>query len=439
MKKFKIVELFSGIGSQARALKNIGINIDVQATCEWDIHAFVAYDAIHNDEFVLDSVLQMPREEIIKKLSEFSLSNDGKTPMNAKSLRMYDDATLKRILSAITRTKNLVDINEVKGKEMPEFTDLLTYSFPCQDLSNVGAFHGYNKGIDINSGSRSSLLWQVGRILEEMKQFNKQLPKYLIMENVPTLLSKRHFDNFNLWINKLNLIGYESKYIPVNAKNYGIPQNRPRLLMLSIYVGTDELLREKIKNFFLNWGEDESYIVEEYKKSKYFKCLQIKDLLRVSHDKNSQLWQEEVECVPNDTPSRKKIWNMNPKIIDEDGNLTKDQFIRTITTKQDRNPNSGNIYINTGIKGRAHFRYLTPRESLLFMGFTDEDYERLQKCNFNERKRGTLFPRDKILRLSGNSIPVKMLEGFFYQLYELEKIIRKHRKEKKTENNKRKY
>ena len=439
MKKFKIVELFSGIGSQARALKNIGINIDVQATCEWDIHAFVAYDAIHNDEFVLDSVLQMPREEIIKKLSELSLSNDGKTPMNAKSLRMYDDATLKRILSAITRTKNLVDINEVKGKEMPEFTDLLTYSFPCQDLSNVGAFHGYNKGIDINSGSRSSLLWQVGRILEEMKQFNKQLPKYLIMENVPTLLSKRHFDNFNLWINKLNLIGYESKYIPVNAKNYGIPQNRPRLLMLSIYVGTDELLREKIKNFFLNWGEDESYIVEEYKKSKYFKCLQIKDLLRVSHDKNSQLWQEEVECVPNDTPSRKKIWNMNPKIIDEDGNLTKDQFIRTITTKQDRNPNSGNIYINTGIKGRAHFRYLTPRESLLFMGFTDEDYERLQKCNFNERKRGTLFPRDKILRLSGNSIPVKMLEGFFYQLYELEKIIRKHRKEKKTENNKRKY
>ena len=137
MKKFKIVELFSGIGSQARALKNIGINIDVQATCEWDIHAFVAYDAIHNDEFVLDSVLQMPREEIIKKLSEFSLSNDGKTPMNAKSLRMYDDATLKRILSAITRTKNLVDINEVKGKEMPEFTDLLTYSFPCQELTNL--------------------------------------------------------------------------------------------------------------------------------------------------------------------------------------------------------------------------------------------------------------------------------------------------------------
>ena len=179
--------------------------------------------------------------------------------------------------------------------------------------------------------------------------------------------------------------------------------------------------------------------VKEYKNSKYFKCLQIEELLRISHNKNSQLWQEEVECVPNDTPSRKKIWDLNPKIIDEDGNLTKDQFIRTITTKQDRNPNSGNIYIDTGIKGRAHFRYLTPRESLLFMGFTDEDYERLQKCNFKERKRGALFPRDKILRLSGNSIPVKMLEGFFYQLYELEKIIRKHRREANIENNKRKY
>lgn len=437
MKKFKIVELFSGIGSQARALKNIGINIDVQATCEWDIHAFVAYDAIHNDEFILDSILQISKEEIIKKLSKYSLSNDGKTPMNARSLKMYDVITLKRILSAIIRTKNLVDINKVKGSEMPEFTDLLTYSFPCQDLSNVGAFHGYNKGIDIDSGSRSSLLWQVGRILEEMKQCNKTLPKYLIMENVPTLLSKRHFDNFNLWINKLDLLGYESKYIPVNAKNYGIPQNRPRLLMLSVYVGGDSLLRAKINSFLSRWGVDESYIVSEYKNSKYFKRLQISDLLRVSKDKNSKLWQEEVECVPNDTPSREKIWNMNPKIIDENGNLTKDQFIRTITTKQDRNPNSGNIYIDTGIKGRAHFRYLTPRESLLFMGFTDEDYERLQKCNLKERKRGTLFPRDKILRLSGNSIPVKMLEGFFYQLYELEKIIRKHGSETKTENNKR--
>lgn len=434
MKRFKIVELFSGIGSQARALKNIGIDIEVQATCEWDIHAFMAYDVIHNDEFLLDEVSDMSKEEVIEKLSGYSLSSDGKKPMNVRSLKTYDVNTLRRILSAIKRTKNLVDINDVKGDKMPKSTDLLTYSFPCQDLSNVGAFHGYNKGIDIDSGSRSSLLWQVGRILEEMREGHRNLPRYLIMENVPTLLSPRHSHNFHLWIEKLNSLGYESKYIPVNAKNYGIPQNRPRLLMLSVYVGDDVSLRSKLKEFLSKWGDDETYIVEEYKKSKYFEPLEITDLLRRSSDKKSRLWKEELECVPNNTPSRQKIWDNNPKIVDENGKLTKEKFIRTITTKQDRNPNSGNLYIDTGIPGRAHFRYLTPRESLLFMGFRDEDYENLQKCNTVKVKRTVLFPRDKILRLSGNSIPVKMLEGFFFQLYDLEKFLEKFKKNAKSKD-----
>ncbi|MDE8718965.1 DNA cytosine methyltransferase, partial [[Eubacterium] siraeum] len=69
----------------------------------------------------------------------------------------------------IERNKNYVEVSSLTGDQMPEGVDILTYSFPCQDLSNVGAFHGYNKGIDKNSGSRSSLLWQVGRILQEMR------------------------------------------------------------------------------------------------------------------------------------------------------------------------------------------------------------------------------------------------------------------------------
>ena len=91
---------------------------------------------------------------------------------------------MKRIYTAIKRTNNLVNIKNVSGKDIPSNVDILTYSFPCQDLSNVGAFHGYNKGIDPRSGSRSSLLWQVGRILQEMKNMHKSLPQYLIMENL---------------------------------------------------------------------------------------------------------------------------------------------------------------------------------------------------------------------------------------------------------------
>lgn len=425
-KNYNIVELFSGIGSQARALKNIGIDITVQATCEWDIHAFIAYDAIHESYKNLPEVEMLTKEQILEKLKNYTLSNNGKEPMIYATLHGYSEEVLKRILSAIVRTHNLVDISNVKGDQMPDNTDILTYSFPCQDLSNVGAFHGYNKGIDRDSGSRSSLLWQVGRILNEMKQADKTLPRYLFMENVPTLLSERHKRNFEQWINELSALGYVSKYVPVNARNYGIPQNRPRLLMMSVFVGENEKLKNDIEEIFLSWGDNESVIVEQYKESPYYKKKTLEKLLRCTEDRKSQLWEEALACTPNDTVSRQKIWNQNPKIVDEYGKITTEEFIRTITTKQDRHPNSGNIYFESGVKGKGHFRYLTPRECLLFMGFTDEDYDRLQANNPKQRGRSKLFPRDKIIRMAGNSIPVKMLEGFFYQLYNTENIMERY-------------
>ena len=427
MKKiYNIVELFSGIGSQARALKNIGININVQATCEWDLHAFIAYDAIHESYESLPEVESLNKKQLLAILSKYTLSNNGKEPMNYLTLRGYSEIVLRRMLSAIKRTKNLVDISRVHGEQMPDNTDILTYSFPCQDLSNVGAFHGYNKGIDIDSGSRSSLLWQVGRILTEMKNLGKVLPRYLIMENVPTLLSPRHKENFEKWINELEEIGYVSKYMPVNARNYGLPQNRPRLLMMSVFVGKNELLKKEIQAFFDSWGSDETKILSDYRKSEYYLPVTINQLLRQPADRRSKLWEEALDCTPNDTVSRRKIWEENPKIVDEQGRITSEDFIRTITTKQDRHPNSGNVYFDSGVEGRGKFRYLTPRECLLFMGFTDEDYERLQANNPEQRVKSKLFPRDKIIRMAGNSIPVKMLEGFFYQLYKTEPILGKY-------------
>ena len=419
---YNIVELFSGIGSQARALKNIGINIKVQATCEWDMHAFIAYDAIHESTENLQQVESLNKDELIDFLSQYTLSHDGKTPMSYKTLCSYDIEILRRMCSAIIRTNNLVDISSVTGDKMPNNVDILTYSFPCQDLSNVGAFHGYNKGIDKGSGSRSSLLWQVGRILSEMQQMKKQVPRYLLLENVPTLLSERHFPNFKLWIEQLEGLGYISHYVRVNARHYGIPQNRPRLLMLSVYVGDNTEKEEIIRKYFDTLTEDK--IIEDYKDSKYYNPKKIEDLLRIPKKKKSQLWQEALDCTPNDTPSRRKIWEKNPQIVDKNGKLFGEEFIRTITTKQDRHPNSGNIYFDSGVEKRGKFRYLTPRECLLFMGFEDEDYDNLQKSNSVQRGRSCLFPRDKIIRMAGNSIPVKMLEGFFYQLYEIEELMK---------------
>lgn len=279
-------------------------------------------------------------------------------------------------------------------------------------MSNVGAFHGYNKGIDKESGSRSSLLWQVGRILSEMKHSRKKLPRYLLMENVPTLLSARHLTNFKMWIEELKELGYVSFHYELNASSFGLPQNRPRLLMISVYVGDDNNKRVLVEKYLNKQPED---IVDEYKKSKYYHKYQIKDMLRTDY-REKKLFLEACECNPNDTVSRQKIWDENPQIVLENHKINpKFDCIRTITTKQDRNPNSGNLYFDSKIEGRSKFRYLTPRECLLFMGFTDEDYENI--IENNPKHHGTtLFPRDKIIRMAGNSIPVKLLEGVFLQI-----------------------
>lgn len=168
---------------------------------------------------------------------------------------------------------------------------------------------------------------------------------------------------------------------------------------------------------------DRSLIVDEYKKSDYFKLITVKDLLRIDYD-NKKLLDEAIECTPNDTVSRREIWDENPKIVLENGSINPDiQVIRTITTKQDRNPNSGNLYFDCKINGRSKFRYLTPRECFLFMGFTDEDYENVIENNPEVHKNSKLFPRDKLIRMAGNSIPVKLLEGIFLQIKKLDETL----------------
>lgn len=423
-KTYNLVELFSGIGSQAKALRNLGFDINTVGTCEWDLHAFVAYDAIHNGTNILDEVEAMSKEEILDILKEKSISNNGKEAMQFKTFKTYSEDVLKRVLSAIKRSKNYIDVNSLQGASIKDCIDILTYSFPCQDLSNVGAFHGYNKGIDKNSGSRSSLLWQVGRILKEMKNANKDMPRYLLMENVPTLLSERHRKNFDLWISELKELGYNSKYFLLNASDFGLPQNRPRLLMISVFVGNDEIKSNLFNEYFFEKTSKD--VVNDYVSSQYYKEIKSSELFRIDYS-NAKLRTEAIECTPNDTVSRRAIWKENPQLVLE-GNKINDTYpvVRTITTKQDRNPNSGNLYFDSGIEGKSKFRYLTPRECLLFMGFTDEDYEHIVEENPEFHKGSVLFPRDKIIRMAGNSIPVKLLEGIFYQMIKFDEKLEKN-------------
>lgn len=119
--------------------------------------------------------------------------------------------------------RNYGDVSKINWDEVPDF-DLLTYSSPCQDFSNAGLQRGGQEG----SGTRSSLLWECRRAIVTKK------PKYLMMENVAALVSQKFISTFNQWQLELESYGYTNFSQVLNAKDYGVPQNRERIFMISI-------------------------------------------------------------------------------------------------------------------------------------------------------------------------------------------------------------
>lgn len=164
-------EAFAGIGAQAEALKELGLDYEVVGISEIDKHAIRGYEAIHG-------------------------------PVNN-----YGDIT--------------------KIEHLPE-CDLLTYSYPCTSVSVAGRQEGMKEG----SGTASSLLWEVGRLLKDM-QDRGVLPEVLLMENVDAVLNQRNINDFKRWLTILSDMGYTNSYTIMNAKDYGTPQNRRRIFMVS--------------------------------------------------------------------------------------------------------------------------------------------------------------------------------------------------------------
>lgn len=166
----RLIELFAGIGSQTQALTNIGIIHSVVAISEIDKYAIQSYEAMHG------------------------------------------------------KANNLGDIRKIE--ELPN-ADLWTYSFPCQDISVAG------KGAGIKEGTRSGLLFEVERLLRVASE-KGTLPKYLLLENVKNLVSKKFKADFDKWLDFLAELGYTNYWKVLNAKDYGIPQNRERVFCVSI-------------------------------------------------------------------------------------------------------------------------------------------------------------------------------------------------------------
>ena len=132
---FKVIETFSGIGAQAKALENINAEFEIVHTADWDINAIIAYYAIHNySPQHFDKYKSVSDNAIEKFLSELTLSSDGKKPINERYFNRLNKQVKRLLYIAIKETKNFVSITDMHGTDIPNNIDLFTYSFPCQDL-----------------------------------------------------------------------------------------------------------------------------------------------------------------------------------------------------------------------------------------------------------------------------------------------------------------
>ena len=232
-KPIRIIELFGGYGSQLLALKYIGANVEQWKLCEWAIKSIQAYKDLHFSDDNTDYSKDLTIEEIKEYLYKKGISSNYNDPMTQAQVNRLGEKQARTIYNNIQATHNLVDIQQTKGKDLcikdkDKFTYLLTYSFPCQDLSLAGKRQGMS-----DTATRSGLLWEVERILMECRELN-QLPDVLLMENVPMVHGEGAKEDFNKWQLKLEELGYKNYWKDLIATDYGIPQTRNRCFMVSI-------------------------------------------------------------------------------------------------------------------------------------------------------------------------------------------------------------
>ena len=304
-------------------------------------------------------------------------------------------------------------------------TDLIMHGSPCQDFSLAGKGYGGNEG----SGTRSSLMYETIRIVEKLK------PKYIIWENVKNVVSKRHIHNFYKYMNYLNKLGYTSHFKLLNSKDYGIPQNRNRLFVVSIRNDIDPKsfkfpepfeLKLKLKDL-LEPEVDEKYYLSEkminyisftgtngYKNSDCRINLDVARPLTTDPNKRAGTSNYISKELPDNYDLRLLIKNATIKGYEEA--IEGDSINLAYPKSSTRRARVGKQIANTlqcndsmGVVESVNpvkIRKLTPKEYWRLMGFDNEDYEKASKVNSNTQ----------LYKQAGNSIVVNVLEGILEQL-----------------------
>ncbi|HCL01803.1 MAG TPA: hypothetical protein DHW61_05205 [Lachnoclostridium phytofermentans] len=222
-----------------------------------------------------DYSIGIEKDRLQTILYKLGISIDGKSPMTYEQIKNKGEQWQRNTYNAIKATHNLCSVYNFNGKDLDivdtdKYSYILTYSFPCQDLSVAGKQRGMTKG----SGTRSGSLWEVERLLNE----TENLPQVLLMENVPQVISDANIKDFQLWQDFLTSKGYSNYVEILNAKDFGVAQNRERCFMVSIlgnynYKFPKPITINKTVKDYLENEVDEKYYLNNEKAQKLIQKL----------------------------------------------------------------------------------------------------------------------------------------------------------------------
>lgn len=418
-KPIRLIEMFAGYGSQALALKYLGVPFEHWKICEWAVKSIQAYKDIHFTNDNTDYSKTLNKEQLQEFLFNKGISSNYNEPMNREQVNRLNESNLRIIYNNIIATHNLVNIQtthteDLEIKDTNKYCYIFTYSFPCQDLSLAG------KGLGMSDTStRSGLLWEVERILTECKE----KPQILLMENVPQVHGEGNTEDFNKWQLRLEELGYKNYWQDLIATDYGIPQTRNRCFMISILddysysFPPKQPLKLKLKDI-LEENVDKKYYIDDdllqhiIKTKKEHPEYTQYDRYNGDFEQLCRVWKEKAPTLHTKSKDikiyeyRKQLTEtlLNVKDISKTSML--DLYNRRVVPNNVCQTVDMGYHNSMRLLHESRIRKLTPKECFRLMGVKDEDYEKVAKNQSNA----------SLYHLAGDSIVVNVIEAIIKEL-----------------------
>ena len=304
--QISMIELFSGIGAQERALRQLGLPYEVKHTCDCDKDAILSYASMRYDLEKEIANYEFPtKEQMVLELQRKNVGFDFQKNKYTITMKTNVDK-VKQYYIADKLSKNLGDISKVES--LP-YADIICHTSPCQDYSLAGKGAGGDEG----SNTRSSLMWESLRLIETSR------PKFVLWENVAAVLSGKHRHNFIKYLEKMSELGYENAFDLLNGKNFGVPQNRLRIFCVSRRIDSSDNIIRNIDDMPKSANKQVNSTMKEINNNSNIRiwtnykfpetiplATRLKDILEKDVDERYYLPDDRIEKILNSTFMQEK-------------------------------------------------------------------------------------------------------------------------------------